>query len=121
MDLATGLEGDGPIAVEFQLIRPARHIIRQLLRAKQEHRLDETGFGTRVRTHGGWSMEARRIAAVNRGDKRVCVCRTRPACVRPCLARILALAGGCRSTRALAGRATVRRVRGSRYARSIRR
>jgi hypothetical protein len=41
MDLVAGLEGNGAIPVEFQLIRPSR-IVWQGIRPEEEHRLDET-------------------------------------------------------------------------------
>ena len=51
MHLAAGLEGDGAIAVKFQLIRPSFRVVGQPISPKEEHRLDKAGLraGTQKR------------------------------------------------------------------------
>ena len=73
MDLAAGLERDGPVAVKFQLVFPAVAVIREAVRPQQQHRIDEAAL--RFRSHHGESSSstgteiARRTAGGTDGEK----------------------------------------------------
>ena len=51
MDLAGGLERDGPVAVELELVFPALGVIREGVGPQQQHRIDEAGL--RFGSHPG--------------------------------------------------------------------
>ena len=44
MDFAAGLECDGPVAVKYQLVCPAVAIVREAVRPRKQHRINEAAL-----------------------------------------------------------------------------